>query len=135
MVRDAWIADEDKPTLREVVCSRGVPADDFEALFPLCRGLDLALATSHFRRVLDLPAYFRRFSAAELADHLRLLSRLSEGTPVSVTVGPHPGSGELDVVIAGRDGQGVAAAVTTHLWKMGLNIRDIRVVTQDAGLS
>jgi hypothetical protein len=88
-----------------------------------CSDLDPALVDRHFRRLP--PAYFERYSAAEIARHLRLISGLGERT-AGVEIRPLAATA-FEVVVVGRDHPGTVACITTALAASGFNLEDVQV--------
>jgi hypothetical protein len=51
-----------------------------------CAGLDSGMVDMHFRRLP--PAYFERYSSAEIARHIRLLATVNAERPLEVEIRP-----------------------------------------------
>jgi hypothetical protein len=86
--------------------------------------LDPALVEMHFRR---LPAsYFERYSAAEVARHLRLLAGLVRPHPVDVEISPLA-SQVFEVVAVGEDHPGTVACIAAALAAYGFDLEDVQV--------
>jgi hypothetical protein len=89
-----------------------------------CPDLDPALVARHFD---SLPsAYFERYSAADVARHLRLLAHLSPAAPVDVEVRPLAAHA-FEVTIVGTDHPGTVACITTALAALGFSLEEIQV--------
>jgi hypothetical protein len=89
-----------------------------------CTDLDPALVERHFRR---LPAsYFDRYSAAEIAHHLRLLAHLTGPNAVEVEMRPLAAHA-YDVLVAGVDYPGTVACITAALAAYGFDLEDVQV--------
>jgi hypothetical protein len=89
-----------------------------------CADLDPALVEMHFRR---LPTtYFERYSAAEMARHLRLLAALGPDQLVDVAVYPLA-SQTFEMVVVGLDYSGTLACITATLAAYGFDLDDVQV--------
>lgn len=96
----------------------------FDSVRAQCGDLDPALMEMHFNRLAT--SYFERYSAAEVARHLRLLAGLT---------GPHPIDVELrslapqafEVVVVGEDHSGTVACITAALAAYGFDLEDVQV--------
>jgi hypothetical protein len=89
-----------------------------------CGDLDPALVEMHFGR---LPAsYFERYSAAEVARHLRLLAGLTGPHPIDVDVRPLAPQA-FEVVVVGEDHPGTVACITAALAAFGFDLEDVQV--------
>ena len=96
----------------------------FDSVRGQCEDLDAALVEMHFRR---LPAsYFERYSAAEVARHLRLLAGLAGPHRVAVDVRPLA-SHAFEVVVVGDDHPGTVACITAALAAYGFDLEDVQV--------
>lgn len=91
-----------------------------------CPDVDPALVEMHFRRLP--PAYFERFSAAEIARHLHLLGGLQGPGPVEVELRPLGGH-TFEVVVVGQDYSGTVACVTGALAADGFDLEDVQVAS------
>src|SRR5947209_1912222 len=91
-----------QPRLDELLEARGVSPLQVAEFLPHSQGLSAALASRHLGQVHDLPGYFARFRGAEIAEHIRLLDRLSDSEPFVAAVRRRPESDELALVIVGR---------------------------------
>src|SRR5438105_3102708 len=89
-----------------------------------CADLDPALLDTHFRR---MPAsYFERYSAAEIARHLRLLAGVSVAEPVAVEVRPLGGQ-VFEIVVACANHSGTLACITTALAADHFDLEDVQI--------
>jgi hypothetical protein len=91
-----------------------------------CPQLAPALIDLHFRRMP--PSYFERYSAAEIARHLRALARIMPSQPVQVEIWPLA-SHTFDVLVAGEDHSGTVAAITAAVTAHGFNLEDLQVAS------
>jgi hypothetical protein len=78
----------------------------------------------HFRRLPT--SYFERYSAAEIARHLRLLAGLAGPQPVNVEIQPLA-SQAFEVVVVGEDHAGTVACITAALAAYGFDLEDVQV--------
>jgi serine/threonine-protein kinase len=84
------------------------------------------LLERHFR---SLPAaYFERHSPADIARHLRLLSRLNGPHPVDVEVRPLAAH-TFEVLVVGEDLSGTVAIITTALAADAFDLEDLHVTS------
>ncbi len=89
-----------------------------------CPDLDAGLVEMHFRR---LPAtYFERYSAADVARHLRLLAGLHGPNPVDVELRPLAARA-FELVVVGVDYPGTLACITAALAAYGFDLEDVQV--------
>jgi hypothetical protein len=88
--------------------------------------LDPSFLDMHLRRMPE--SYVERNAPADIARHLRLLTRLTEDDPVAVEVKPLGGQFH-EVVAAGFDQTGVVALLTTALAAHGLDLQDLQLST------
>ena len=89
-----------------------------------CADIDPALVEMHFRR---LPTtYFERYSAAEIARHLRLLAALQGAQLVDVEIYPLA-SQTFELVVVGMDHPGTLACITGALAAYGFDLDDVQV--------
>ncbi len=89
-----------------------------------CGDLDSALVEMHFSR---LPAsYFERYSAAEVARHVRLLAGLMGPHPTDVDIRPLAPQA-FEVVVVGEDHPGTVACITAALAAYGFDLEDVQV--------
>ena len=80
----------------------------------------------HFRRLP--PGYFERYSAADIARHLRLLAELSPTQTVRVDIRPLAAHA-FEVLVVGEDHSGTLACITAALAAYGLNLEDVQVAS------
>jgi hypothetical protein len=98
--------------------------DLIDAVRGQCPEVDPGLLDCHFR---CLPApYFARYSAAEIARHLRLLAGLSPGQRVEVDIRSQ-GSTSFEVLVVGEDHAGTLACITAALAADGFDLEDVEV--------
>jgi Protein kinase domain len=100
--------------------------DLLEAVRHHCGDLEPAVVERHFRRLP--PAYFERYSAADIARHLRLLAGMKGEPPVDVEIRPlalHT----FEVLVVGQDHAGTLACITAALAALGYNLEDVQVTT------
>jgi hypothetical protein len=97
-----------------------------EAVRSHCADLDPALLERHFRRLP--PAYFERYSAADIARHLRLLAGMKGKPPVEVEIRPIAFHA-FEVLVVGEDHSGTLACITASLAAFGFNLEDVQVTT------
>ena len=100
--------------------------DLLEAVRHHCGDLESALLERHFRRLP--PVYFERYSAADIARHLRLLAGMQGEPPVDVDIRPlalHT----FEVLVVGEDHAGTLACITASLAALGYNLEDVQVTT------
>ncbi|MDR3632296.1 MAG: serine/threonine-protein kinase [Isosphaeraceae bacterium] len=103
-----------------------------------CPGLPVNLLDAHFRRMPE--SYSELYSPAEIARHLRLMSRLSQEQQVELEVRALGGQ-NYEVCVVGIDRKGALAAITTALASDGFDVQDLQLSTylpetdneQDAG--
>jgi hypothetical protein len=91
-----------------------------------CAELGAELIERHFRRLP--PGYFERYSATEIARHLRLLATVSAAHPVRVEIRPLSAH-TFEVLVVGQDHPGTVACITAALAAHGLNLEDLQVAT------
>jgi tRNA A-37 threonylcarbamoyl transferase component Bud32 len=89
-----------------------------------CADLDPALVEMHFRRLPT--SYFERYSAAEIARHLRLLAALASDQLVDVAVYPLA-SQTFELAVVGVDHSGTLACITAALAAYGFDLDDVQV--------
>jgi hypothetical protein len=89
-----------------------------------CGDLDPALMEMHFNR--QPASYFERYSAAEVARHLRLLAGLTGPHPIDVDVRPLAPQA-FEVVVVGEDHPGTVACITAALAAFGFDLEDVQV--------
>ena len=97
-----------------------------DAILKHAPALDPALLDMHLRRMPE--SYVERYAPADIARHLRLLARLTDGGPVAVEVRPLGGRFH-EVVAAGFDRTGAVALLTTALAANGLDLQDLQLST------
>ena len=100
--------------------------DLLEAVRHHCGDLDTTLLDRHFRRLP--PIYFERYSAADIARHLRLLAGMEGEPPVDVEIRPlalHT----FEVLVVGEDHAGTLACITAALAALEFNLEDVQVTT------
>jgi hypothetical protein len=100
--------------------------DLLEAVRHHCGDLEPHWLERHFRRLP--PAYFERYSAADIARHLRLLAGMMGEPPVEVEIRPlalHT----FEVLVVGEDHAGTLACITASLAALGYNLEDVQVTT------
>src|SRR5262245_2802651 len=91
-----------------------------------CADLETALVERHFQR---LPAaYFERYSASDIARHLRLLARLNGDRTVEVEVRPLVPK-TFEVLVVGEDYPGTVACITAALAADGFDLQDLQVAS------
>jgi hypothetical protein len=91
-----------------------------------CADLDPALLDAHFRR---MPAsYFERYSAADIARHLRLLAGVSVAEPVAIEVRPLGGQ-VFEIVVACANYSGTLACITTALAADHFDLEDVQLAS------
>src|SRR5207244_13178503 len=111
--------DAGMPTLLEFVRSQ-------------CPEVATPLVDMHFRRLPTV--YFERYSIAEIARHLRLLSGLVGRHPVQVEVRALV-STAFEVLVVGVDYSGTVACITAALAAYGFDLEDVQVSSySDSGL-
>jgi hypothetical protein len=89
-----------------------------------CPDVDPGLLNCHFR---CLPAaYFERYSAPEIARHLRLLAGLASGQRVEVEVRSRSATA-FEVLVVGEDRAGTLACITAALAADGFDLQDVEV--------
>src|SRR5262245_14121293 len=91
-----------------------------------CADLDANLLERHFRRMPA--AYFERYSAADIARHLRLLAKIEEGQAVEVEFRALA-SQAFEILVVGRDHTGTVACITAALATLGFDLEDVQVAT------
>src|SRR5438067_10341437 len=96
----------------------------FDSVRGHCEDLDPALLEMHFRRLPT--SYFERYSAAEVARHVRLLAGLAGPHPIDVEVRPLA-SHAFEVVVVGDDHPGTVACITAALAAYGFDLEDVQV--------
>ena len=97
-----------------------------EAIRSRCADLAPDLVDGHFRR---MPAdYFERYSANEIARHLRLLAALHPDRSVHVEV-RSLAAHTFEVVVVGCDYSGTLACITAALAADGFDLEDVEVST------
>src|SRR5436309_14405786 len=89
-----------------------------------CGDLDPALVEMHFSRMPT--SYFERYSAAEVARHVRLMAGLDGPHPVEVDLRPLA-SQAFEVVVVGEDHPGTVACITAALAAYGFDLEDVQV--------
>ncbi len=101
-----------------------------DAIRARCNDLEAGVVETHFRR---MPAdYFERYSAADIARHLRLLAGLRAGLVVDVDV-RSLATHTFEVLVVGVDCAGTLACITAALAADGFDLEDVEVSTyQDA---
>ncbi len=97
-----------------------------EAVRGHCADLDPALLERHFRRLP--PTYFERYSAEDIARHLRLLAGMKGEPPVDVEIRPLAFHA-FEVLVVGEDHSGTLACITASLAAFGYNLEDVQVTT------
>jgi hypothetical protein len=99
-------------------------ADLLDAVRTHCPEVDPALLDRHFR---CLPApYFTRYSAAEIAHHVRLLAGLTPGQRIEVEVRSLAATA-FQVLVVGEDHSGTLACITAALAVEGFDLEDVEV--------
>ena len=73
-------------------------------------------------------SYLEGYAPAEIARHVRMISRLSPEQPVEVEVRSLGGQ-SYEICVVGFDRTGVLAAITTALASDGLDTQDLRLAT------
>jgi hypothetical protein len=91
-----------------------------------CPQVGAALLDLHFRRMP--PSYFERYSAADIARHLRALARVDVANPVQVEVRPLA-QHTFEMQVAGEDHPGTVAAITAAVTAHGFNLEDLQVAS------
>src|SRR5262249_29489209 len=91
-----------------------------------CGELDAALVERHFRRLP--PGYFERYSAAEIARHLRLLAGVSGEHTVRAEIRPLSAH-TFEVIVVGLDHSGTVSCITAALAAQSFNLEDLQVAT------
>jgi hypothetical protein len=94
----------------------------------LCSNLDSGLVERHLHRMP--PAYFERYSAAEIARHVRLLAGVPEEQPASVEVRPL-GAAVYEVVVGCANLSGSVACVTTALAADRFDLEDVQIASYE----
>jgi hypothetical protein len=94
----------------------------------LCSNLDPGLVERHLNRMP--PAYFERYSAAEIARHVRLLAGVPEEQPASVEVRPL-GAAVYEVVVGCANLSGSVACVTTALAADRFDLEDVQIASYE----
>src|SRR5262249_46773014 len=98
--------------------------DLLESVRSHCTDVPMAVVEMHFR---GLPAvYFERYSAAEIARHVRLLAALSGPHPIDVEMRALA-SHAFEVVTVGQDYSGTVACITAALAADGFDLEDVQV--------
>ncbi len=89
-----------------------------------CPDVDGALVTRHLGL---MPAtYWERYSAADIARHLRLLARLEGAHPVEVEIRPLAAHA-FEVIVVGTEQSGTLACITAALAACQFDIEDVQV--------
>src|SRR6266404_3986025 len=96
----------------------------FDSVRAQCGDLDPALLLMHFSRLAT--SYFERYSAAEVARHVRLLAGLTGPHPVDVDLRPLAPQA-FEVVVVGEDHPGTVACITAALAAFGFDLEDVQV--------
>jgi len=91
-----------------------------------CADIDPALVERHFRRLP--PTYFERYSAADIARHLRLIARLHGEHPVEVEIRPLVAK-VFELLVVGEDHPGTVACITAALAADGFDLQDLQVAS------
>jgi hypothetical protein len=94
----------------------------------LCVGLPPQLLDRHIRRLP--PAYFERYTAADVSRHLRLIDGLRPGEPVAVEVGSLAAQ-DFEVLVVGESQSGTVACITAALAVDGFDLEDLHLNTYD----
>jgi Protein kinase domain len=94
----------------------------------LCSNLDPALVERHLRRMPA--AYFERYSAADIARHIRLLAELTSEKPIAVEVRPL-GAAVYEVVVGCGNLSGSVACVTTALAADRFDLVDVQIASYE----
>ena len=76
--------------------------------------------------------YFALFSAAQVADHVRLVPSIDDNHPLQVRVTPHDNA-SADILLVGYDLVGEFALITGAMSACGLNIREGQVFSYKRG--
>lgn len=97
-----------------------------ESVRSQCPQVGAALLDLHFRRMP--PGYFERYSAAEIARHLRALARIDVATLVQVEIRPLA-QHTFEVQVVGEDHPGTVAAITAAVTAYGFNLEDLQVAS------
>jgi hypothetical protein len=91
-----------------------------------CPEVEASILARHFRCLPE--SYFGRCSAAEIARHVRMLSKLAEDDQLAVEA-RSVGEKIFEVVAVGQDYSGTVACVTAAIAAEGFNLEDIHVAT------
>lgn len=95
-----------------------------------CADLAPAVVDTHFARMSN--DYFERYSATDIARHLRLVATLSAEQPVGIEL-RSLASHTFEVLVVGVDYSGTLACITAALAADGFDLEDVEVSTyQDA---
>jgi hypothetical protein len=89
-----------------------------------CADLDPGLIEVHFRRLP--PSYFERYSAADIARHLRLLAALRGPGPAEVELRPLAAQA-FELIVVGENQPGTVACITAALAAYGFDLEDVQV--------
>ncbi|MDB5306867.1 MAG: hypothetical protein JWO38_1069 [Gemmataceae bacterium] len=99
-----------------------------DAVRTLCPGVDPGLIEMHFRRMPS--SYFERYSAAEVARHVRQVAGMAADPTQLVSVEVRPLAAQaFEVAVVGADFTGVLACITTALAAEGLGLQEVQLAT------
>jgi hypothetical protein len=99
-----------------------------DLIHSLCPQVDPILVERHLRR---MPAgYFERYSAADIARHIRLLTGVGDGQPAAVEVRPL-GVQVHEIVVACANLSGAVACITTALAADRFDLEDVQIASYD----
>jgi serine/threonine protein kinase len=91
-----------------------------------CTDLEPGLVDRHFRRMPN--SYLDRYSAADIAHHLRLLAGLDGPNPVQIEMRTLAGHA-YEMLVVGVDLPGTVACITTALAAYRFDLEDVQVAT------
>jgi hypothetical protein len=97
-----------------------------DSIIKHCAPSSSGLLEMHLRRMPE--SYQERFSPADIARHVRLLSKLTSEQTVEVDVRSLGGQ-SLEVCVVGNDRTGALAAITTAVASSGLDVQDLQLAT------
>src|SRR4051812_25622758 len=95
----------------------------FETVRSHCGDLEPRLLEMHFRRLSS--SYFERYSAADIARHLRLLAGLGGVHAAGVEIRLLAASA-FEVLVVGVDYPGTLACITAALAAHGFDLEDVQ---------
>jgi hypothetical protein len=99
-----------------------------ELIHGLCAHVDPGVVERHLCRMPA--AYFERYSAADIARHVRLLAGVGAADPVAVEVRPL-GAQVYEIVVGCQNLSGSVACVTTALAADRFDLEDVQIASYD----